>query len=163
MPGLPKAILLPALSLLTACAAGLPDPSGSWTIDVVSVDTEDFGELCAEGQEFQAIQDSFTYDLYQEGSAIELRIDGEVFATGAYVDGCHIEYTSPAYLDSYQGAELQWQIEGFATIDGPAGGCVTTDGLDWEGSETVLVTRSESDALPVGCTRALDVTGVRNN
>ena len=165
MRGTPKAMLLSALPLLTtACAAGLPDPTGVWNVTVHSEAMEDFGDQCAEGQEFQIIDDSFSYELYKEGAAIELRIDGEVFATGAYVDGCNIEYTSPAYLDEYQGAEVQWQVEGFATIDGAAGGCVTSDeSLDWDGFETILVTRSDSEALPVGCTRDLDVTGVRAN
>lgn len=165
MRGSLPVLLVPTLSLLAAgCAEGLPDPDGTWQITVISTDPEDFGETClVDGvqQDFQAIEDSFQYALYQEGAAVELRIDGEVFATGAFLDGCTIEYSSPAYLDTFNGAEVQWQVSGIATIDGAAGGCVDDPELDWDGSETVYINRSDAEALPAGCTRELDVTGIR--
>lgn len=153
--------LLPLFAgvLLTACG-GLPDPDGQWAVSVVSNDGADFTD-CVDGETYAAINDSYTYQLYVDASqVIDLRIDGQTFASGQYVDGCNIEYESPAYVDGFDGADVQWQLVGTATVQGPAGGCpMSDDTLDWEGVETITVSRSDSDRLPMGCTRALTVTG----
>ncbi len=152
-----------AAAVLAGCGGSVGEPDGVWQVSVVSTEASDFGSACAQDAEYSLIEDQFSYELYQEGSAIQLRIDGEVFAAGAFTSGCTIEYDSPAWLDEFNGAEIQWQLEGNATIDGAAGGCVDDQNLDWQGSETITVIRSDTDALPVGCTRSLTVTGVRAN
>lgn len=155
------ALALPVLSAFftTACASGLGAPTNSWQVTVSSQAAEDF-EGCGDGQTFSVVEDQYTYQVYQEGSLIDLRIEGEAFATGTYVDGCHVEYTSPAYLDTFDGAEVQWQITGYATVQASAGGCTTDDAYDWVGVETVTITRSATESLPVGCSRDMDVLGV---
>lgn len=157
---MPRPVLpLIAAVLMSACG-GLPDPDGEWAVTVASADGADLTG-CVEGESYAAISDSFTYQMYVDDSQlIELRIDGQLFATGQYNDGCNIEYESPAYLDSFDGAEVQWQLTGQATVQGPAGGCpMSEEGNDWEGTETIVVSRSDSERLPAGCTRELSVAG----
>lgn len=156
---MPRRLLLLATLVLTACG-GLPDPDGAWAVTLASAESEDFSG-CAEGESYAIIDDAFTYELYvDETQTFDLRIDGTTFATGQYTDGCNIEYESPGYLDSFDEAEVQWQVTGTATVQGAAGGCpINAEGMDWEGVETIVVTRSESERLPAGCTRVVDVVG----
>ncbi|MCB9777506.1 MAG: hypothetical protein H6742_02985 [Alphaproteobacteria bacterium] len=146
---------VPAL-LLAACGDGLGPPDASWTVTMTS--TADQVENCGDAS-FGDITETWTYDLYAEGSSIDIFIDGQSFASGVYEDGCNISYESPSWLDSYDDAEIQWGISGRATVDGPAGGCVDAEGVDWDGVEEVKVVRSGTESLPIGCTRTFDVTG----
>jgi len=141
--------------MVLAGCAGAPVPDGEW--DVTLVGTAVSG--CVDGVEYRQINERYTYQIFASGSAVDLAIDGQSFATGQYDDGCHISYTSPAYLDSYQGSSVQWQITGTATVDGPAGGCVADETLDWDGTEQVTVVRSDASELPEGCTYDITVAG----
>lgn len=154
-----RRLLLVATALLSACG-GLPDPDAAWQVTLASAESEDFSG-CSDGETYDVIDDSFTYEMYlDETQHFDLRIDGQTFATGQYADGCTIEYESPAWLDSYDEAEVQWQVTGTATVQGAAGGCqIATEGMDWEGQEIVVVTRSDAERLPAGCTRVVDVVG----
>lgn len=156
---MPRSLLLLASLVLPACG-GLPDPDGAWQVTLTSAESEDFSG-CVEGETYDVIDQSYTYELYvDESQTFDLRIDGTAFATGQYNDGCTIEYESPGYLDSFDEAEVQWQVTGLATVQGAAGGCpIQAEGMDWEGTETIVVTRSDSERLPAGCTRVLDVVG----
>lgn len=150
------ALLAPALSLLAACGGGLGEPDASWTLTLSSSAEQVVG---CEGAEIGAVEESYTYDVYAEGTSIDIYIDGQIFASGVYEDGCNISYESPSWIEEYEGAEIQWQITGLATVDGPAGGCISEDGVDWDGTEEVTVVRSDNESLPVGCTRTFDVVG----
>lgn len=150
--------LIPILTLLAACSK--TEPTASWQVSVVSAAAEDFSG-CVEGEAYAAVDDSFLYEMFlDETQVFDLRIDGQTFATGSYIDGCTLDYESPAFLTSYENAEVQWQLTGSATAQGAAGGCpMQGEGNDWEGQEIATVTRSDASALPVGCQRTLTVTG----
>ncbi len=150
--------LFPILALLAACST--PEPTAAWQVSVVSAAAEDFSG-CVEGEAYTEVNDSFLYEMFlDESQVFDLRVEGQTFATGSYIDGCTLEYESPAFLTSYEDAEVQWQLTGSATAQGAAGGCpMQGDGTDWEGQEIATVTRSDASALPVGCQRTLTVTG----
>jgi hypothetical protein len=137
---MPAPRLLPLLALLVACST--PVPTAAWQVSVVSGAPEDFSG-CLEGEAYDEINDSFLYEMFlDESQVFDLRIDGQTFATGSYVDGCTLEYESPAFLTSYDEAEVQWQLTGSATAQGAAGGCpMQGEGTDWEGQELATVTR----------------------
>ncbi len=160
-PAMPLAIALPLLALVVALVGcGQDKPTATWQVQVVSDDPADF-QGCVEGETYAAINDSFLYEMYlDETRLFDLRIDGQTFATGSYVDGCTLEYESPGFISGYDDADVQWQLVGAATAQGAAGGCaMSEDGLDWEGTEIITITRSDAAALPPGCTRTLTVTG----
>jgi hypothetical protein len=153
----PAALLFATLGLLVACSDGTEaPPDDQWEVTVTGIETN-----CTEAT--QGYQESFRYMLYNDGSATELRIEGpdgkpESFASGIR-SGCRLNYESAVWLEDRAGGLLRWQLKGSAAYQTNVGGCDIEDGYDWVGTETITVVDSEDEAVPVGCTYEMEVTG----
>jgi len=145
------------LALAVGCAKDDAEPpDGQWEVQVTGIETN-----CTEASE--GYQETYQYLLYYDGSATELRIEGpdgkpESFATGVR-SGCRVSYESAVWLEDRPNGLLRWQLEGSADYQGTAGGCDIDEGYDWVGTETITVLDSEDEAVPVGCTYEMEVTG----
>jgi hypothetical protein len=104
--------------------------------------------------------ENFEYRVIVDVDDASFWIGDDNWATGN-VDGCNITYDSIAWSDYRDGYELQWQLTGDATVNigGPAVGCVGTEGLDWDGTETFTITNSAHPEVQSGCTYTLNVYG----
>lgn len=159
---MPRLLSLPILAVgLSACGADEVPPEGVWSVTVQSRLTDE-GALdtdCIEsGQNYQK---SYNYELYYDGDAVTIDIDGQAFATGTRA-GCDLVYESTTFLDDRASGLITWAIEGDASYHGAAGGCenqIADDGLDWVGVETVVVVASEDESIPVGCQYFMDTSG----
>ena len=158
---------LAALAVIgaTACGGGeeVP-PDGVWNVTVESLITESNGQQSIVSD---CIPDggtvyskSFKYELYYEGDAVQVDIDGQAFAEGTRA-GCNLLYESSVWLDDRPGGQITWYVEGGATYRGVAGGCDNqlADGVDWLGFEVAIVVESEDESVPVGCEYDLVTTG----
>jgi hypothetical protein len=149
----------------TACGGGeevLPD--GVWNVTVASLITEVNGQSSIDSDcvpEGGAVYSkSFKYELYYEGDAVLVDIDGQSFGGGTRA-GCNLLYDSAVWLDDRPGGQITWYVEGGATYRGVAGGCDNqlADGVDWLGYEVAIVVESEDESVPVGCEYDLETTG----
>ncbi len=103
--------------------------------------------------------ESHQYRLVYDGNDITVAIGDSVWATGT-TEGCRGDYTSIAWSSLREGYEIQWQIVGTARVDAEGGaGCIEDSGVDWQGTETFIVTTSFHPDVPSGCTYTLDATG----
>ena len=118
---------------------------------------------CGEG--VSGYKKVYTYEMYQAGSAVEIKIDGETFAMGEQ-RGCSLEYQSSIYLEDpdliAEDDSFRWKIEGSAEVQGAAGGCpdLMDTEFDWLGTETLTVVDSENETIPMSCTVLMNVAGV---
>ena len=141
------------IALLAGCGdSGQLTPDGEWQVTVTGVETD-----CTTSTE--GYQDTFVYQLFFDGSNVELRIDGEGFATGTR-SGCDLSYESSVWLEEAEGGDYRWQIGGEATYEGAAGGCDLPEGVDWQGQETLTVLVSDNPDVPEGCRYVMDTQGV---
>jgi hypothetical protein len=142
------------LFLLVACKEDI-EPNGRWNVTITGSGSED---PCIES--IEGFQEIYEYSLYYEGSFLEIRVDGEPFATGEF-RGCSITYESGVYLEESTNGDFRWQIEGRSDVESAAGGCPDVpDDYDWFGTETLTVVSTENDAIEEGCTYNMDSTGV---
>ena len=142
------------LFLLVACKEDI-EPNGRWNVTITGSGSED---PCIESTE--GFQETYEYALYDEGSFLEIRVDGEPFATGEF-RGCAITYESGVYLEESTNGNFRWQIEGRSDVESAAGGCPDVpDDYDWFGTETLTVVSTENDTIEEGCTYNMDTTGV---
>lgn len=108
--------------------------------------------------------ESHEYRLEIDGLDIVLAIGEDEFAVGE-IDGCNIEYETVVVTDYRNDSEgnqheIRWKLNGEATIDQLGGvACLDEPGVDWEGTETITVIRSQHPAVDPGCTYTMDVTG----
>mgnify|MGYP001139085321 FL=1 len=142
------------LFLLVACKEDI-EPNGRWNVTITGSGSED---PCIESTE--GFQETYEYALYDEGSFLEIRVDGEPFATGEF-RGCAITYESGVYLEESTNGNFRWQIEGRSDVESAAGGCPDVpDDYDWFGTETLTVVSTENDTIEEGCTYNMETTGV---
>ena len=140
--------------LLFACKETI-EPNGVWEITVTGTGSDN---PCVDSTE--GFEKTYEYALYFDGSFVEIKVDGESFATGEQRDGCSLEYTSGVYFEESDNGIFRWQIEGEAEVEGAAGGCdAVPDHLDWFGTETLKVVSSENESIEKGCTYNMDVQG----
>ena len=148
---------------MLGCAAEIIPADGIWEVTIES-DEQDTDNQCGDGGE--GYRKVYRYEMFQAGSSVELKIDGETFATGEQ-RGCFLEYQSSIYLEDKdplaEDDSFRWKIDGEAEVQGAAGGCpdLQDTEFDWLGSETLTVVDTENeDAVEEGCTVQLKVGGV---
>ncbi|MEL6341659.1 MAG: hypothetical protein AAFV53_00905 [Myxococcota bacterium] len=151
-------LLAALLTTTTACGPEVATPDGVWNVTVTGDfdDRNDEVDECA-GTDPTTYSESFGYQLFFNGTNVDIRINDEDFAAGART-GCTIEYQSAAYLEEDANGSFQWEITGEATYQAAAGACLDGED-DWVGEETIEVIFSDNEAIPVGCEYRLQVTG----
>ncbi len=146
----PLAIGAALLGLLGACAPETTTPDLAYTVTVQSaMDGNALSTDCVDSAPF--FDQTYSYELYFEGSTVEVKIDGESFGSGTR-SGCDLVYESAVWLEERASGDLRWQLTGEAVYEGAAGGCSLDEGVDWEGDEVIEITESEDEDIPVGCT-----------
>ena len=148
------ALLLAGAFTLQACAVPPEDPDGSWNVTVTGVSTDCTAETTG-------FQKTFNYQIFYDEtdlSRAEIKIDNESFASG-FISGCTLEYQSAIWLEEEAGGNYRWQIVGRAEHQGAAGGCDLPDGVDWYGTETLVVLDSENESVPADCTYEMESEG----
>ena len=129
------------------------EPDGIWTVTVTGQTTD-----CVDSSE--GFLKDYEYSLFYDGTFVEIKVDGENFATGE-IRGCALSYESAVYLEENASGNFRWQINGAADIEGAAGGCGDVpDNLDWFGTETLTVVSSENDSVEVDCQYEMTTEGV---
>lgn len=148
--------------LAAACSPETEPPDLAYTVDVFTrVDDNAIVSDCiTEGQTYQQ---TFTYELFFEGSNLELKVGTgseptEAFASGTR-SGCELGYESAVWLEERPAGDLRWQLVGSAVNEGGSGGCDLVEGLDWEGTEIIEVVESEDPSVVEGCTYELVTEG----
>ena len=124
----PVVCSIPLLALGVACGGGdEATPDGVWNVSVESLivdqtdGSQDLSTTCvAEDEEARVYSKSFKYELYYDGEAVLLDIDGQSFGDGTRA-GCNLVYESAVWLDERPGGQVTWYIEGAATYRGVAG------------------------------------------
>ena len=144
-----------SLGLMASFVVGCgekPTPGFLW--DVTAQVTANYCFQADEGWE-----ESHTYKLGFEGSAVSLSIGEDQFATGT-ISGCQVVYHSVVWKEDRDGYELRWRLDGDAFYR-QEGGCETflDDNIDWQGTETFTIENSTHPDYEVGCTMELDVQG----
>lgn len=145
-----------------ACSAEAEPPDLAYTVEVFTrVDDNAIVSDCiTEGQTYR---ETFTYELFFEGSNLELKVGSggeaaEAFASGTR-SGCELVYESAVWLEERPAGDLRWQLLGSAVNEGGSGGCDLTEGLDWEGTEVIEVVESDDPTVEEGCTYELVTEG----
>ncbi len=152
-----------AAAFVSGCAPEQAIPDGTWKV-TVSTRTDDSGALdgdcIAAGEQVAVFNQSYNYELFFDGDAVQVDIDGQSFAQGTRA-ACNLSYESAIWLDERNGFEVTWRIEGVAIYQGAGGGCEDRlePGSDWTGVEDVVVVSSADESIPVGCTYGLDTVG----
>ncbi len=146
------------LLFLLSCAPEL-EPDGSWAVSVTGFDVDGDTITTDCTLDTEGYREAFVYDLYYQGSFVEIRIGEEIFATGRR-SGCYIEYQSSIYLEKSSAGDFNWQISGSADFQDAAGGCTTLpDQADWYGKEVLTVITSDSDDVEEGCHYEMQTVG----
>ena len=95
---------------------------------------------------------------FQGGAAVSLATEGAVFATGS-IAGCSMSYQTGAWEEDRGQGVIRWELEGEANYRLGGSACEISDGLDWEGTETVTVLASEDPDIEAGCQVVMEATG----
>ena len=150
---------------LVACKETI-EPNGIWSVTVTGLETD-----CVDSQE--GFQQTYEYALYYDGSYVEIKVDGDSFATGQ-IRGCSLIYESGVYLEESESGDFRWQITGSAEVEAAAGGCDDIpDSYDWYGNipydspdedrqfagEVLTVVSSENEGVEAGCEYLMEVNG----
>jgi hypothetical protein len=156
------------LIAMVACSGEGDDvaPDGVWNITVESsiIDSsgvESLDSTCiGEDGAARVYNETFQYDLYYDGSAVQIDVDGQIFANGSRA-GCGLSYESSIWLEDRAAGRVTWYVEGSARYRGTAGGCdnEVEQGSDWSGTETIIVVDSEDESIPIGCEYNLVTSG----
>ena len=163
-------LLASLLGFAVACAPEEVPPDGVWNVTVTSALNDDGsgfdeGSTCiGDNEEIATYQASYTYQVYYDGDAFLMDIDGQAFAEGIRT-GCSKSYESAVWLEDRPTGLVTWRIVGEASYRGAQGGCDErfVGNEDWNGTETIEVINSEDESVPVGCTYKLDVVGTWAN
>jgi hypothetical protein len=157
--------------LLTACGTEQTDPDWAFTVTVSNKDCAEFDglvedtttgavkqdDLCSctdpNGDsclaEITLSSETFSYELFFDGDAVAIEIDGQPFASGNVL-GCELEYESPTWLATTPNGEVQWAvISQFVKADG-ASVCPIPGEFQFLGVEEYTVIESDNVNYPVG-------------
>ncbi|MFT7518654.1 MAG: hypothetical protein ACI9MC_000786 [Kiritimatiellia bacterium] len=104
--------------------------------------------------------DELDYRVEFDGAGTELYIDRDLFATGG-IQGCRIFYESVVWGEPRDGYDVRWQLTGEANYR-QSQGCdnVLPPEVDWQGTETFTIIRSDHPDIPPGCTYELTTEGI---
>jgi hypothetical protein len=137
---------------LVACKETI-EPNGIWTVTITGLETD-----CIESEE--GYQETYEYSLFYDGSYVDIKVDGESFASGQ-IRGCSIQYESGIYLEESDSGDFRWKISGTGDVEAEAGGCGDIpDEYDWYGTETLTVVSSENEDVAEDCEYVMETTGV---
>lgn len=145
------------LLLLFACAAGTSVPEDAIWFDI-SVNAESTTCALSDSEMNEGYSESFQYAVAYDGSAATLYIDDNVFASGTQ-SGCNLSYQTVEVGQERASGNVKWMIFGEAKVDGSASGSCVEGEAAWEGTEYFEITESEDEAIEVGCTYDMVVTG----
>lgn len=145
------------LAIASGCTgAGLE--GNLFDVTLVGVDNDCTGEPLNR-------RENHEYRLVIDGLNIVVAIGEDEWATGS-INGCRIEYESVIVTDVRNDAEgnqheIRWRITGEAEIDQSGGAsCIDEGNLDWIGTETIEVIRSQHPNVDPGCTYSFESTGL---
>jgi len=161
-------LLVGLMAFSVACGPEEVPPDGTWAVTVSSALNDEgtaIDSTCiGDGESVATYQASYTYELYYDGDAVSLDIDGQAFAQGTRT-GCSLSYESAIWLEERPAGLITWRIIGVADYRGGSGGCDERfdEGIDWNGLETIEVVDSEDESITPGCTYNLDVVGTWKN
>ncbi len=166
-----------AMVLAVGCGKGDNGPDGVWKVTVsndpnLCEDVGDYGaqpanltedDYCGTnctGAKPDFEGGPFKYEVFIDGALLNIRIDGEQFASGT-IDGCKMSYDTPVLLESRKSGNIQWSIKSKDTWfqgDQPCSG-LSKSQYDWLGYETITVDSSEDEDFVAGCTYSVAVVG----
>jgi hypothetical protein len=151
------------LGMVVGCGGGggeelAPDAAYEVRVETAVTDGAVVSNCLPDGSEYALVDDTFTYELFFEGTNATVNIDGESFATGVR-SGCKLDYTSVVWLEERPSGNLQWQVSGSALYDALGGACGLSEGLQWEGTESITIVASDDEDIPEGCTYEMVTTG----
>jgi hypothetical protein len=161
-------MLVGLMAFVVACGPEEVPPDGAWNVTISSAlnETETgIDSTCiGDNEEVATYQASYLYQLYYDGDAVSIDIDGQAFAEGIRT-GCGLNYESAIWLEERPTGLVTWRIVGEASYRGAEGGCDERfeGGEDWNGMETIEVINSEDETIVPGCTYNLDVVGTWAN
>jgi|GEM_PF-1533008 len=172
MPSLPSSrrlrTFVPGLLVASVACGGAEEipPDGVWNVTVKSAIVDNNGQqsfdsdCIGEDQTATVYNQTFKYELFYEGEAVHIDIDGQSFGDGTRA-GCNLQYESSIWLDERGSGKVTWYVEGAASYRGSAGGCDNQleAGVDWFGFERIIVVESEDESIPVGCEYNMETTG----
>lgn len=140
------------MTTLFACGPEVENPDRSYLITVKGESDTCTGEEAV-------YEDTFTYDVFIDGSTALIQIDTEDFAVGS-IFGCSLTYQSTVWFEEASGGSFQWQISGEAQFEDVAQGCDLPEDTDWEGTERLVVVDSDNPDVLSGCDYDMTLTGV---
>ena len=90
----------------------------------------------------------FTYELYFDGDAVAIEIDGQPFASGNVL-GCELEYESPTWRATTPNGDVKWSVMSqYVKADG-ASVCPIPGQFQFLGVEEYTVVESDNVNYPV--------------
>ena len=118
------------------------------------------GEDCSE--DARQSSESLSYDFFLEGNTVAIEVDGQPFASGAFL-GCALSYESPVWLEIVDGARVNWQVRSVDVRADTSGACSEDfpGAYHFLGIEEVVIVESDSLDYPVGRTVRKVIHGQR--
>ena len=108
---------------------------------------DDQGVSCLE--DLTRSSETFSYELFFDGDAVAIEIDGQPFASGTVL-GCELEYESPTWLATTSKGDVQWSVKShYVQADG-AGVCQINNEYNFLGVEEYTVVESDNLNYPPG-------------
>jgi len=93
--------------------------------------------------------ETFSYELFFDGDAVAIEIDGQPFASGNVL-GCELEYESPTWLATTPKGDVQWSVTSqYVKADG-ASVCPIPGQFQFLGVEEYTVMESDNVDYPIG-------------
>ncbi len=149
-----RVVAIACLAVLgNACGPEPFAPDAEWDVTVTGVETDCTDDTSA------GFQQTYTYQRLATGSNVELRIEGDVFATGLMA-GCTLDYSTPTWIEERDGGDFRWILNGEADFNVyGTSACDVDEPYDWLGEEVITVVESENPDVPEGCTYTFEVFG----
>ena len=150
-----------------ACTDLAADMRGVWGADdLVRADVcncvDADGTDCSD--EAQQSSESLTYDFYLDGDTVSIEVGGQPFASGSIL-GCALSYESPVWLETVDGARVNWQVRSVDVKADTTGACseqFPPGSYHFLGIEEIEIVESDSLDYPVGRTVRKVIHGRRN-
>jgi len=106
--------------------------------------------------------ESLTYNLFLDGDTVSIEVDGQPFASGSIL-GCELSYESPVWLDTVDGAKVNWQVRSVGVLADTTGACseMFPGSYHFLGIEEIEIVESDSLEYPIGRTVQKVIHGKR--